>query len=480
MKTFMFTLLLMTITCTTIFCQGITTNLVKINAIGSTNQEVSLISYEMMGKSTILAKSNLDSTGNANLFFSLQGPQFVTLKIGKKFTELYFTPNDTLSVDIDFKQTNLAFRFLGKNALYNQYLYESNDIYEEMIKPKVGLELSKLKIEDFINRLDSISMRQEVFHRNFITQNKISKEIMFLLESSIKLNIFSLKMNRYFAFYDPFIHPNTTPPTRLLNLEKQLLLDKKLLSSNMFSYMVCLGYYIFNTNSNSLVAANDTSRTNISERLLKTSFQNFNKDQYLPEIREFFLAKSIYESFARGKVASFELYYDLFVKQFPNSVYIESINQKLAQIIAIKKGTFAPDFSGTTSTGKTIFLHEFSDKIVFIDVWATWCGPCIKQFPNLIKLQNSFSGNEKIVFLNVSIDKDKKAWKSLLAKNKDLKGIHINMTEEQVESLRNSYQIYGVPSYILINRGKIENINTLSPSSEELRKQIETLLSVTK
>ena len=65
-----------------------------------------------------------------------------------------------------------------------------------------------------------------------------------------------------------------------------------------------------------------------------------------------------------------------------------------------------------------------------------------------------------------------------MTKNKDLKGLHINMTEEQVSLIRNSYQIYGVPSYILINRGKIENVNTLSPSSEELRKQIDTLLSI--
>jgi thiol-disulfide isomerase/thioredoxin len=69
--------------------------------------------------------------------------------------------------------------------------------------------------------------------------------------------------------------------------------------------------------------------------------------------------------------------------------------------MAIPPGNKAPDFADTTPEGKLVSLHDLAGKVVYIDVWATWCGPCRKEIPYAKKLQKEFTGNSKIAFVNI-------------------------------------------------------------------------------
>ena len=69
------------------------------------------------------------------------------------------------------------------------------------------------------------------------------------------------------------------------------------------------------------------------------------------------------------------------------------------------QATIAPDFSGRTLEGKLISLKDFKGKVVYVDVWATWCGPCVEEIPYAKKLQGTFQ-EDKVIFLNVSVDRE--------------------------------------------------------------------------
>ena len=80
-------------------------------------------------------------------------------------------------------------------------------------------------------------------------------------------------------------------------------------------------------------------------------------------------------------------------------------------------GDAAPDFTITTDDGKTISTANFGGRLLVLNFWATWCPPCIEEWPSL----NHFAANMKnagVVVLAISVDKDPKVYRSFLARSK--------------------------------------------------------------
>jgi beta-lactamase regulating signal transducer with metallopeptidase domain/protocatechuate 3,4-dioxygenase beta subunit/thiol-disulfide isomerase/thioredoxin len=82
-------------------------------------------------------------------------------------------------------------------------------------------------------------------------------------------------------------------------------------------------------------------------------------------------------------------------------------------------GAPAPPFAIKTIDGKPIRLDRYKGKYVLIDFWATWCGPCIAEFPTLRSVTDRFDKDDRVVFLSLSLDKDVKTVSDFLAKRKD-------------------------------------------------------------
>jgi thiol-disulfide isomerase/thioredoxin len=77
----------------------------------------------------------------------------------------------------------------------------------------------------------------------------------------------------------------------------------------------------------------------------------------------------------------------------------------------------APAFGLTTLSGERISLDELQGKVVLIDFWATWCGPCREALPHVQSIAKKFSG-QPLVVLSISLDQDETKWKEFVAKNK--------------------------------------------------------------
>lgn len=135
-------------------------------------------------------------------------------------------------------------------------------------------------------------------------------------------------------------------------------------------------------------------------------------------------------------------------------------------------GRPSPDFKGQDINGKTLSLKDFNGKYLYIDVWATWCGPCKKEIPFLKELEKKFEG-KNITFLSLSTDQNKTDWENMV-KSGELSGTQLLIGRGS--QFQKDYNINGIPHFILLApEGKIVNASMIRPSSPDIEKSFKCL-----
>lgn len=145
-------------------------------------------------------------------------------------------------------------------------------------------------------------------------------------------------------------------------------------------------------------------------------------------------------------------------------------NQKLV-------GQPSPVFAYENFKGGTTKLEDMRGKYVYIDVWATWCGPCRQEIPYLQEVEKKFHG-KKIEFVSISVDqkKDYEKWKKMVGE-KSLGGVQLFADKDWGSDFIRAYGIQSIPRFILIGPdGKIVDADAKRPSDPGLTAQLETLV----
>ena len=159
----------------------------------------------------------------------------------------------------------------------------------------------------------------------------------------------------------------------------------------------------------------------------------------------------------------------LYAKTIEESV--EGLKQYYKEEMAMQKLNNAPSptFNYENHKGGTTKLEDLRGKYVYIDVWATWCGPCRAEIPFLKQVEEKFHG-KNIEFVSISIDtkKDYEKWKKFVSE-KELGGIQHFADNDWNSDFVKAYGINGIPRFILIDpKGNIVNANADRPSSPTL------------
>ena len=166
--------------------------------------------------------------------------------------------------------------------------------------------------------------------------------------------------------------------------------------------------------------------------------------------------KSILNTLKRGisfyNMEKLDVYYQTIVKLAPNDKGFDRMKKKYDRIKNLKKGSPSPSFNYPDTSGENISLESLKGKLVYVDVWATWCGPCKAQIPFLKQLEEKYR-EEEIAFVSLSIDKLKNIskWKDMIV-DKELEGIQIIADKAWRSKFVTDYVIEGIPRFILIDK----------------------------
>lgn len=202
-----------------------------------------------------------------------------------------------------------------------------------------------------------------------------------------------------------------------------------------------------------------TNKKNSSIQDLNTYLRQFINTNSNPTLSALALGWSS-RSFSREE---FEAALGNLVKKFPDNATLRGLKQdyeqQLAQMDRSAKDTTwigkqAPDLTLPDPQGRPVSLSSFKGKYLLVDFWASWCGPCRAENPNVVQAYGEFK-NKNFTVLGVSLDKEKEPWLEAI-KSDGLKWTHVSDLKFWQSKAVEVFQFQGIPFNLLIDpQGKI-------------------------
>jgi peroxiredoxin len=154
-------------------------------------------------------------------------------------------------------------------------------------------------------------------------------------------------------------------------------------------------------------------------------------------------------------------------KELPNSLYTKNLVSLAAKIGPTVEGAIAPEISLKTPEGDMLALSSLRGKVVLIDFWASWCGPCRKENPNVKKIYEKYKDRGFEIFA-VSLDNNAAQWKGAIAKD-GLTWKHVSDLGGWKSSAAQLYQVHSIPqTFLLDQEGRIVKTGFRSHELESL------------
>jgi peroxiredoxin len=210
--------------------------------------------------------------------------------------------------------------------------------------------------------------------------------------------------------------------------------------------------------------------------VFKKVSETFSHKKYYDVLLHYFLINYI-ENDRHGLAGIEDLVAD-YLGKCKTQEYADHIRYLKSKWNPLATGMPAPAFTLLSNKGNEVSLSNYRGKYVFIEFWATWCGPCKSDIPHLKKLIDEFA-SRNIVFISISGDKDKQAWLKMLQEGYLIDGKMMAFEEkanwvhlhDPVDiKIYDKYLLMVWPTYCLIGPdGKFVNSRCVKPSSSGLK-----------
>lgn len=383
-------------------------------------------------------------------------PQYVYLSLGEIETRVYFTYGDEVIISAES-----AVAFSGSNAEINEYLY--NDYQNDQAIAE--LEFNSHQKIFSQNEINYIS------YRDSIKKTKTDR-LKTLSVDTKEFQDFHLKNIEFQYQYDVARYPNyhsyyfqDYKPTELItNFLEGVPFDNEAYAKNYSGYRFLIDLVL------------DKRIENLTDKSLSPIEANLAvlHDIESPTILHGRLDQALYNFTVNEK--NMEEIKNKMLALAKKDKTKQVINEHYNIISKLKQGNPAPSFEFENYEGGKTKLVDFRGKYLYIDVWATWCAPCLKEIPYLKKIEEEFSG-ANIEFVSISVDAPRfhDTWRKMI-KDKELIGTQLITDNGWDSNFVRDYGMQGIPRFMLIDdKGNIVSADTKKPSDPKLKEQLKAL-----
>lgn len=406
-----------------------------------------------------------DDSNRAQFEFPLAEGDYFMLTIGLSHNRLYLEPGKPLAVKVlrnkegGFNLQQLDLQFTGENADLNVYLGERRLKWMEdsdfLLDEKAYLK----KLQQY-ERQNEKAVRAARLDKEFERKELVRTRYQ-LLEPLTRypMQHFWKDGNQAFGLWK---HDDT--PLVKEQIARMLVDDAELWKDGAYRKYV--------KGAVSILALSDVSRD--WEKIVQDRMEVLEKYFKTPVVLEdmaHYYAMIYVEGTQGAPLKSVQAIYDRYVKR---ADYQEELKKIYAVYAKLQSGEQM--LSGAAAyydlEGKAVSLDDLKGKYLYIDVWATWCGPCRQEIPHLKKLEKQFHG-KNIHFVSISLDARRKDWAAMVEKEQ-LGGIQLLGGPEAQIAI--DYKITGIPRFLLFDRdGKLIDSNMPRPSDAQTAKILEQL-----
>ncbi|WP_420574230.1 redoxin family protein [Kordia sp.] len=370
---------------------------------------------------------------------------YYTFSHERERTSLYTQPGDELKITLDAAQFDETIKYSGKGAEKNNYIAAKFLANENFDFEKVYAEEEEAflkKIGDAKKNAEDALANAKGLDANFINTEKGNIKYEYLANLA--------RYPRYHSYFAK--KPDYTASENLLAPLKDLNLDNAKDFGSYESYKeIVTQHYMDKVYEDSLM----TTSLNAIKGLKSQNIKNE-------------LATQLVYSISPSNENT-EKIYNIIQEISDKEDLKKEVTEKYNKIKNLIAGKDSPKFQYENHKGGKTSLADLQGKYVYIDVWATWCGPCIGEIPSLKRVEKQYH-NKNISFVSISIDTKKayETWKKMVD-DKELGGVQLIADNAWKSKFVTDYAIEGIPRFILIDpQGKIVNADAPRPSSPKL------------
>lgn len=228
---------------------------------------------------------------------------------------------------------------------------------------------------------------------------------------------------------------------------------------------------------------NDPTDTEAAERYFRWNLQQnpLPKDgnqtiAYLKRLTTVFSNKQVINAFAtdimetdlKSAPADMDESFAFYKSFVGDTAEINRLQPIYDHYVKMKVGSKAPDFTMQDANGKVWKLSDFRGKAVYIDCWATWCGPCCAEIPYMEKLYAKLKGDKRVELISISLDNNKAAWQKKLKADKPVWKQFI-CPDNFSSTLAKGYDIDAIPRFLFFDKdGNVLSLDAPRPSYEQI------------
>ena len=396
----------------------------------------------------------LAEDGSFNDTLKIEAGEFMLVE-ARNLTPLHLNVGHNISIDYDANDFKNTVKITGEGSGISNYLIAKNAKETELMGP--GTDVFTKEEADYKTVMNSIKTAQEGLLMSvegipagYKTAEKRNLNYAYLG----KLSMYGM----YHAYYAK--KPDFKPSDDFLKEVDALDYNNEEDFKSSASYKSLVSSYYGNKASEMVENNKDMPRSMAMFKILGTVKSDAIKNSLAYDT-------AVNEITYTDKVEEF---YNAFMEVSTDAKNNEEITKSYDILKGLTKGNPSPLFNDYENyAGGTTSLTDLKGKYVYVDVWATWCGPCLAEIPSLKKVEKEYHG-KNIQFLSVSIDdiKDHGKWKDMI-KEKELGGIQVFADNNWESAFVQGYLIKGIPRFIIIDpQGNIVTANAPRPSDPKL------------